>query len=62
MSEYNGSPRSVRLTCELDTSAGWKSIPLRSSRAGISLSLDTVVVGELDELEVILKMSGFTPY
>ena len=32
----NGSPRSVRSTCEPDTGAGW---------------LDTVVVGEVDELE-----------
>ena len=37
-------------TCELDTGAGWESIPLRSSRARVSLSLDTVVVGEVDEL------------
>ena len=44
-------PRSVRSTCELDTGAGWESIPLRSSRARISLSFDTVVVGEVDELE-----------
>ena len=47
----NGSHRSVRSTCELDTGAGWESIPLRSSRARVSLSLDTVVVGEVDELE-----------
>ena len=47
----NGLPRSVRSTCELDTSAGWESIPLRSSRARVSLSLDTVVVGEVDEPE-----------
>ena len=26
-------------------------MPLRSSRARVSLSLDTVVVGEVDELE-----------
>ena len=51
ISEYNGSLRSVRSTCELDTSAGWEPIPLRSSRARVSLSLDTVVVGEVDELE-----------
>ena len=42
-------PRSVRSTCELDTGAGWESIPLRYSRARVSLSLDTVVVGEVDE-------------
>ena len=47
----NGSIRSFRSTCELDTDAGWESIPLRSSRARVSLSLDTVVVGEVDELE-----------
>ena len=50
----NGSPRSIRSTCELDTSAGWGSVPLRSSRALVSLSLDTVedvMVGEVDELE-----------
>ena len=47
----NGSPSSVRSTYELDTSAEWQSIPLRSSRARISLSLDTVVVGEELELE-----------
>ena len=47
----NGSLRSVRSKCELDTGAGWESIPLRSSRARVSLSLDTVVVGEVDELE-----------
>ena len=47
----NRSPRSVRSTCELDTDAGWQSIPLRSPRALIPLSLDTVVVGEVDELE-----------
>ena len=35
----------------LDTDAGWESIPLRSSRALVSLSLDTVIVGEVDELE-----------
>ena len=41
-------------SCELDTGAGWESIPLRSSRARVSLSLDTVedvMVGEIDELE-----------
>ena len=47
----NGSPRSVRSTCELDTGTGWESILLRSSRALVSLSVDTVVVGEVDELE-----------
>ena len=47
----NGSPRSVRSTCELDTGAGWISIPLRSSRARVSLSLNTVVIGEEDEPE-----------
>ena len=47
----NGSPRSFRSTCDLDTDAGWESIPLRSSRARVSLSLDTIVVGEVNELE-----------
>ena len=47
----NGSPRSTRSTCELDTGTGWESIPLRSSRARVALSLNTVVVGEVDELE-----------
>ena len=48
----NGSPRSViTSTFELDTGAGWESIPLRSSLSRVSLSLDTVVVGEVDELE-----------
>ena len=47
----NKSHRSVRSTCELDTNAGWESIPLRSSRARVSLSLDVAVVGEEDELE-----------
>ena len=43
--------RSFRSTCELDTGAGWESIPLRSSRVPVPLSLDTVMVGEVDELE-----------
>ena len=48
----NGSHRSIiSSTCELDTSAGWESVPLKSSRARVSLSLDAVVVGEEDELE-----------
>ena len=47
----NGSPRSFRSTCELDTDAGWESIPLRSSCARVSLSLDTVAFAEVDELE-----------
>ena len=47
----NGSPRSIRSTCELDTDPGWESIPLRSSHARLSLSLNTVVVCEVDELE-----------
>ena len=36
---------------KLDTGTGWESIPLRSSLARVSLSLNTVVVGEVDELE-----------
>ena len=47
----NGSPSSIRSTCELDTGTGWESIPLRSSRARVSLSLNTFVVGDVDELE-----------
>ena len=43
--------RSFRSTCSLDTGTGWESIPLRSSLSGVSLSLDTVVVGEVDKLE-----------
>ena len=43
--------RSIRSTCELDTGTGWESIPLRSSLSRVSLSLNTVVVGEVDELE-----------
>ena len=46
----NGSPRSIRSTCELDTGTRWESIPLRSSLDRVSLSLNTVVVGEVDEL------------
>ena len=48
----NGSLRSIiSSTCELDTGTGWESIPLRSSLSRVSLSLNTVVVGEVDELE-----------
>ena len=47
----NGSRRSLRSTCELDTGTGWESITLRSPFSRVSLSLDTVVVGEVDELE-----------
>ena len=43
----NGSSRSIRSTCELDTGTGWESARLRSSRARVSL----FVVGEVDELE-----------
>ena len=49
--EEHGSPLSCLSTCPLDTDTGWESIPLRSSLAPVSLSLDTVVVGEVDELE-----------
>ena len=45
----NGSPRSIFNI--LDTSTGWESIPLRSSLSRVSLSLNTVEVGEMDELE-----------
>ena len=48
----NGSPRSIiSSTCELDTGTGWESIPLKSSLSRVSLSLDTVVGGEVGELE-----------
>ena len=48
----NGSLRSITSsTFGLDTSTGWESIPLRSSLSRVSLSLDTVVVGEIDELK-----------
>ena len=48
----NGSHRSmISSTCELDTGTGWESIPLRSSLFRVSLSHNTVVVGEVDELE-----------
>ena len=47
----NRSLRSVRPTHELDTGTGWESIPHRSSLSRVSLSLYTVVVGEVDELE-----------
>ena len=52
ISAHNGSPRSIiSSTFGLETSTGWESIPLRSSLSRVSLSLDTVVVGEVDELE-----------
>ena len=44
----NGSHRFFNV---LDTCTGWESIPLRSSLSRVSLSLNTVVVGEVDELE-----------
>ena len=47
----NGSPRSCRSTCELDTDAGSESVPHMSAFALFSLSLDTVIVGEVEELE-----------
>ena len=47
----NESPRSFRSTCELDTDAGSESVPHMSAFALVSLSLDTVRVGEVDELE-----------
>ena len=48
----NGSLRSIiSSTRELDTGTGWESIPLRSSLSQVSLSLDTVVLGEVDHLE-----------
>ena len=51
MSEFNRSHRSFLSTCLLDTVAGKESIPHRSLRALVPLSLDTVMVGEVDELE-----------
>ena len=48
----NGSPLSViSSTFGLFTGTGWESIPLRSSLSRVSLSLDAVVVGEVDELD-----------
>ena len=47
----NRSPRSFLSTCLLDTVTGQESIPHKSHRALIPLSLDTVMVGEVDELE-----------
>ena len=47
----NGSPRSFRSTCELDTDAGSESVPHMFAFAPLSLSLDTVIVGEVDELQ-----------
>ena len=48
----NGSHRSnISSTFGLDTGTGWESIPLSSSRARVALSLNTVVVGEVDEHE-----------
>ena len=48
----NGSLRSIiSSTFELDTGTGWESIPLRSSLSRVSLSLNTVVGGEVDKLE-----------
>ena len=47
----NGSPRSFLSRCSLDTDTGQESIPHKSSRVLVSLSLDTVMVGEVDELE-----------
>ena len=45
----NGSLRSIFNIFDTDT--GWESISLRSSLSRVSLSLNTVVVGEVDELE-----------
>ena len=48
----NESHRSFRSICSLNTDAGSESIPHRSHRALlITLSIDTVVVGEVEELE-----------
>ena len=47
----NGSPRSFRSTCSLDTDTVQESIPHMSSLSRVSLSLNTVVAGEVDELE-----------
>ena len=41
----------ISSTCELDIGTGWESIPLGSSLSRVSLSVNTVVVGEVDELE-----------
>ena len=44
-------------TCLLDTDTGQESVPHRSSLALVSLSLDTVVVCEVDELEEDVERS-----
>ena len=50
--QTTGSPRSIiSSSFELDTGSGWESIPLRSPLSRVSLSFDSVVVGEEDELE-----------
>ena len=41
----------ISSTFGFDTSTGWDSIPHNASRALVSVSLDTVMVGEVDELE-----------
>ena len=48
--QTTGLPR-FDSTFGLDTGTGWESIPLRSPLSRVSLSLDAVVVGEVDELE-----------
>ena len=57
----NGSPRSFRSTCSLDTVTGKESIPHKSSRVLVSLSFDTVVVGEVDELGARCRMINLLP-
>ena len=47
----NGSRHSICSTSGLNTGTGWESIPLRSFFSRVSLSLNTVVVGEVDEIE-----------
>ena len=47
----NGSPRSFLSTCSLDTDTGEESVPHRSSLVLVSLSLDTFLGVEVDELK-----------
>ena len=47
----NRSPRSIRSTCELDTSTGWEIYLHSDLPCESHCRLNTVMVGEVDELE-----------
>ena len=49
---------SLVLSFQLDTDSRLESIPHKSSLAPVSLSLDTVIVGEVDELEEDGRQNG----